>query len=73
MTDPTPDTPPLTGAQKAWTGFVVSLVLATIAAVVPVLAVSNPDVAVWLGVAGAVVTAVGTGLGVYTVTNQPKS
>jgi len=70
MTDPTP---PLTGAQKAWAGFVISLVLATIAAVVPVLAVSNPDVAVWVGVVGAIVTAVGTGLGVYTVTNQPKA
>jgi len=68
MTEPI--TPPLTGSQKAWAGFVISLVLATIAALVPVLAVSNPDVAVWVGVIGAVVTAIGTGLGVYTVTNK---
>lgn len=67
-----PITPPLNGSQKAWAGFAISLILATVAALIPVLAVSNPDVAVWVGVLGAIVTAVGTGLGVYSVTNQPK-
>jgi VIT1/CCC1 family predicted Fe2+/Mn2+ transporter len=69
MTDPI--TPPLNGAQKAWAGFAVSLILATLTALVVPLSSGDFGPSAWISVGLAVVTAIGTGLGVYQVTNRP--
>ena len=71
MTDPI-ETPPLTGTQKAWAGFVISLVMATLTAAVVPLTTGEWTPAAWVSVALAFVTAVGTGLGVYQIENKPK-
>ena len=68
MTDPT--FPPLTGPQKAWAAFVISLVLSVLTAVSQAL--TDGTVKTVLLIVGVAVTSIGTGLGVYQVSNQPK-
>lgn len=65
MTDPTP---PLTGAQKAWAGFAISLLLSVITAVVGVLAEGTTKTV--LIIVLVALTSIGTGLGVYNVKNK---
>lgn len=71
MTDPT--TPPLTGPQKAWAGFIISLLLSMAAVFAEPIASGTWTPANTLAVIIAGLTAVGTGLGVYTVENKPKA
>ena len=68
MTDP--NFPPLTGTQKAWAGFVISLVLSVLTAVAQAL--TDGTVKTVLLIVGVAVTAVGTGLGVYQTANRMK-
>ena len=68
MTAPTPE---LTTATKAWVGFVISLLMSVLTAVSQVL--TEGTVKTVLLIVGVAVTAVGTGLGVYQATNQPKA
>lgn len=68
MTDPI--TPPLSTATKAWVGFIVSLVLSIVTGLCQIL--TDGTVKNVLLVVGVIVTAVGTGLGVYQARNAPK-
>lgn len=68
MTEPT--LPPLTTNAKAWAGFIISLLLSILAAVVAVLTEGTTKTV--LTIVMVAVTAVGTGLGVYQVSNRPK-
>lgn len=67
MTNPTPA---LTTNAKAWAGFVISLLLSILTAVSQML--TDGTTKNVLLVVGVALTSIGTGLGVYQVTNQPK-
>jgi hypothetical protein len=63
-------TPVLTTAAKAWAGFVISLLMSILTAVSQMLTEGTTKNV--LLVVGVALTSIGTGLGVYQVTNQPK-
>lgn len=65
-----PGAPALTTAAKAWAGFFISLLLSVLTAVVAVLAEGTTKTV--LTIVMVAVTAVGTGLGVYQVSNRAK-
>ena len=71
MTQPV-NYPPLTEAQKAWTGFVISLVVAVGAVVTTALSDGVWSTMDTIAAVVALAGAVGTGLGVYLVPNKLK-
>jgi len=58
---------------KAWIGFVISLVGANAAVVLAATADNQISTQEWWGIGLAVVTSIGTGLGVYAAPRYNKS
>lgn len=64
--------PPLTTAAKAWAGFVIGVLMSEAAVVTGALADGSWSTGDTVAAGIAFIGAVGTGLGVYQVSNAPK-